>query len=296
MFGYTPGWKYNGCKLDITEYDWDLLSYDQRLILSYHPRILEVMSVREMMMYNRDILLTSDPDLLINAVTEEGIPGIEVVLSRDDVNNDIVDTLDPLVLQNIRSARMVRPHQLIQACEGWVSPTILSTCRYLDLSRLGEYIELDSGDLGFIASEHEILNELDDYSDIWINPRLSYDTVMILVREGKITYDQLKQNWVDYVRSRLTHGCLNRFVDTFPELTIPDELDNILEDCSGNNHPIRLLCQEFKIPDVMPLLPMRFKMLLSMGYVECVRNCFKPMGFRSRSLDTYSDIDIIVME
>uniref|UniRef100_A0A6C0BM68 Uncharacterized protein n=1 Tax=viral metagenome TaxID=1070528 RepID=A0A6C0BM68_9ZZZZ len=332
ILGYEPS-IYYGSKLDIFRDCWMELSDEEQDILIHHPRALEIIPFHELMEYNDDVIYEADLDLLLDVYDQLKTRHIVRVLERDDLTSEFIEQfLDPDVLMDIRSARMVHPDQLMHISEELSGHLlgILSTCRYLDLDRLHEYI--DEEELPAIASRDDILNGLVDLSSTWTNPRLSYELIMELLDQGKITYGDLEEHWFDYVHSYDRSSEIVKFKGTFPELVDDETFNGAMEKIRAsslesilrfndpitqpfNNHDACELIEPYyfkredilshnglsmyvegeRLHRVMEGLPARFKVLLSLGHLKCVRNCFKPMTFSDRSIVKYSDIEIITV-
>uniref|UniRef100_A0A6C0BND2 Uncharacterized protein n=1 Tax=viral metagenome TaxID=1070528 RepID=A0A6C0BND2_9ZZZZ len=328
VFGSSRCRCYVSPTLGIGECMWDFLDDEEKLIMSYHPRILEILSIDEVMQYNSDIYLTSDIDLLIELLP---IDDEEVsLLDRPDITSEQVEKILKIAEPwSILSAWSVHPEQLISQLED-ADRSLLGTSRYLDLDRLGEYMNDESEyPSGRVSSRDEILNELTDYSEIWTNHRLNYETIMALLRDGRITYDDLRDGVDDYTENANPDDIM-KLHEAFPNLLQQSDVSYALRSIrSGSlesilrfNDPItHPLCHHdaceliepyyFKredilshnelspymeggqLPLVMDDLPDRFKVLLSLGHLRCVRNCFKPIPFSSSSLKAYPDIEVI---
>ena len=225
----------------------------------------------------------------------------------------------------------LHPQQLIDMFPGEVTSRHLSHCRWLDVTRLYEYDCECYPRREYICSVDEVDDTM-EFSLLVQNPKLTHSKIQDLLSRGLISQQDIEDNW-SYIQSYMNIPDLPKFNLPLCERTISHRLNNgrhvehpvesalfldmsdaITTNTRGltieladrldievdyNNLTIEQLCirglDQVDLQD-MCHIPMRFRLLGSLGHLDCIRNSFRPMIFSEKSMTSFIDIEVVVSD
>jgi len=184
-------------------------------VLTTHPRSLDLITKLMSLPAHRSIIASAVASYHnIEALMEfdysydpDGV--FDSILSRDDVTVDHIKKFTSRYHVDPQGGYwyptiLVKPEDLTEAVPD-IHPFALCRCRWLQISKLITYpINPVPPERILSPSELEHLPEIDKY-ELRYNPKMTYQDYMALVQSGRITFDDIKENW-DYICANIPYS------------------------------------------------------------------------------------------